>query len=149
MQVFDSAGCQAILAVGSEVGMEAVNSMAASMLRCCHDSDDHNAVRQQYAQDMRRIADLQWEDIIRPCYYKGERENRPYELGLMLRLYILQNLYNMSDEVTATEVIDSRASSEFCEVDNSNEVPGGDVSNQSRNRYKAAHEDVGRCTSWK
>lgn len=50
----------------------------------------------------------EWEKIIRPCCYKGERGNKPCELGLMLRLHILQNPYNMSDEGTATEVIESR-----------------------------------------
>ena len=35
--------------------------------------------------------------------------NKPYELELMPRLYVLQNLYALSDECTAAEVIDSRA----------------------------------------
>ena len=55
--------------------------------------------------------------MIKPCYYKGERGNKPYNLELMLRLYLLQNLYNLSDEATVTEAIDSRAFSDFCGVD--------------------------------
>ncbi len=74
-----------------------------------------------------------WEAIIRPCYYKGERGNKPYELNLMLHLHILQNLYNLSDEATAAEVIDSRAFSEFCGVDSSNQVPDGDTIGRFRN----------------
>ena len=31
--------------------------------------------------------------MIQPCYYKGERGNKPYPLEIMLRLYLLQNLY--------------------------------------------------------
>ena len=30
----------------------------------------------------------EWMEIIRPHYYKGERGNKPYELELMLRLYL-------------------------------------------------------------
>ena len=39
----------------------------------------------------------------------------------------MQNLYDLSDMGTMTEVIDSRAFSEFCEVDSSNQVPDGDT----------------------
>ena len=30
-----------------------------------------------------------WLVIIEPCYYKGERGNKPYDLELMLRIYVL------------------------------------------------------------
>ena len=50
-----------------------------------------------------------WVEEIRPCYYKGERGNKPYDLELMLRIYMLQNLYDLSDMGTVAEVIDSRA----------------------------------------
>ncbi len=36
-----------------------------------------------------------WVEEIRPCYYKGERGNTPYGIELMLRLYVLQNLYTL------------------------------------------------------
>ncbi len=48
----------------------------------------------------------EWTEIIRPCYYKGERGNKPYELELMLRIYLLQNLYDLSDMKVKNEVID-------------------------------------------
>ena len=51
----------------------------------------------------------------------------------MLRLYLLQNLYDLSDEATAAEAIDSRAFSEFCGVDSSNQVPNGDTIGRFRN----------------
>ena len=41
----------------------------------------------------------------------------------MLRIYMLQNLYDLSDMGTVAEVIDSRASSELCGVDSSSQVP--------------------------
>ena len=75
----------------------------------------------------------EWEAIIRPYYYKGERGNKPYELELMLRLHILQNLYDLSDEATSAEVIDSRAFSEFCGIESSNQVPDGDTIGRFRN----------------
>ena len=52
--------------------------------------------------------------FIQPYCYKGERGNKAYELELMLRIFILQNLYNLPDEGTVAEDIDSRAFSEFC-----------------------------------
>ena len=74
-----------------------------------------------------------WVEEIRPCYYKGERGNKPYGIELMLRLYVLQNLYTLSDDGTVAEVIDSRAFSEFCGVDSSNQVPDGDTLGRFRN----------------
>jgi IS5 family transposase len=65
--------------------------------------------------------------IIKPYYYLGERGNKPFELELMLRIHLLQNLYNLSDMGTMGEVIDSRAFSDFCGVDSSNQVPDGDT----------------------
>ena len=74
-----------------------------------------------------------WIGIIKPCYYKGERGNKPYDLELMVRIYILQNLYDLSDMKVMTEVIDSRAFSEFCGVDSSNQIPDGDTIGRFRN----------------
>jgi IS5 family transposase len=75
----------------------------------------------------------EWVAIIQPCYFKGERGNKPYDLELMLRLHLLQNLYDLGDEATAAEVVDSRAFSEFCGIDSSNQVPDGDTIGRFRN----------------
>lgn len=75
----------------------------------------------------------EWLAMIQPYYYKGERGNKPYELELMLRLYILQNLYDLSDEAVSVETIDSRAFSDFCGVESSNQVPSGDTIGRFRN----------------
>ena len=48
-------------------------------------------------------------------------------------MYLLQNLYDLSDEATAAEAIDSRAFSDFCGVDSSNQVPNGDTIGRFRN----------------
>ena len=71
--------------------------------------------------------------MIKPCYYKGERGNKPYDLELMLRIYLIQNLYDLADEATVNEVIDSRAFSDFCGVESSNQVPDGDTLGRFRN----------------
>src|SRR5574344_2515179 len=75
------------------------------------------------AQIERIIPWGEWIALIRPCYYKGERGNKPYDLERMLRIYMIQNLYNLSDMATVAEVIDSRAFSDFCGVESSNQVP--------------------------
>ena len=85
------------------------------------------------AQIDRIVPRGKWVEEIRPCYYKGERGNKPYDLELMLRIYVLQNLYDLSDMGTVAEVIDSRAFSEFCGVDSSNQVPDGDTLGRFRN----------------
>ena len=75
----------------------------------------------------------EWIKIIEPHYYKGGRGNKPYDKELMLRLYLLQNLYNLSDMQTAEQVIDSRAFSDFCSISSPEEVPDGDTIGRFRN----------------
>ena len=90
--------------------------------------------KKEFLETMDRI--IPWEEwiaLIRPCYYKGERGNKPYDLERMLRIYLLQNLYNLSDMATVAEVIDSRAFSDFCGVESSNQVPDGDTLGRFRN----------------
>ncbi len=90
--------------------------------------------KKEFLEQMERLIPWgEWIEEIRPCYYKGERGNKPYDLELMLRLYVLQNLYTLSDEGTVAEVIDSRAFSEFCGVESSNQVPNGDTLGRFRN----------------
>ena len=87
-------------------------------------SDELSQVRtkkQEFLAEIDRIVPWgEWISLIRPCYYKGERGNKPYDLERMLRIYLVQNLYNMSDMATVAEVIDSRAFSDFCGVESSN-----------------------------
>lgn len=100
-------------------------------------SDELTQVRTKKKEFLSQIERIipwsEWLDLITLCYYKGERGNKPYPLELMLRLYLLQNLYNLSDEATVAEAIDSRAFSEFCGVDSSNQVPDGDTLGRFRN----------------
>lgn len=90
--------------------------------------------KKEFLEQINRI--MPWgelEALVRPCYYEGKRGNKPYELELMLRSHLLQNLYNLSDEGARNEVIDSRAFSDFCDVESSNQIPDGDTIGRFRN----------------
>ena len=90
----------------------------------------------------------EWEKKIEPHYYKGERGNKPYALELMLRIYVLQNLYNMADMAAKNEVIDSRAFSQFCGVESSNQVPDGDTIGRFRNILTKNHLQKSCLATW-
>ena len=100
-------------------------------------SDELTQVRtkkREFLAEIDRIVPWgEWISLIRPYYYKGERGNKPYDLERMLRIYLVQNLYNLSGMATVTEVIDSRAFSDFCGVESSNQVPDGDTLGRFRN----------------
>ena len=100
-------------------------------------SDELSQVRtkkREFLAEIDRIVPWEkWISIIKPYYYKGERGNKPYDLERMLRIYLIQNLYNLSDMATVSEVIDSRAFSDFCGVESSNQVPDGDTLGRFRN----------------
>ena len=62
--------------------------------------------KKEFLEQINRIIPWgEWIALIKPCYYKGERNNKPYDLELMLRIYMLQNLYDLSDEGTVAEVV--------------------------------------------
>ena len=63
-----------------------------------------------FLEQMNRLVPWgKWIGIIEPYYYKGERGNKTYDLELMLRIHVLQNLCNLADMAVRMEVIDSRA----------------------------------------
>lgn len=100
-------------------------------------SDELAQAKTSKTEFLERIEKLipwtEWIGIIKPIYYKGEVGNKPYDIELMLRIFILQNLYDLSDMKTMNEVIDSRAFSDFCCVDSPNQVPDGDTIGRFRN----------------
>ena len=51
----------------------------------------------------------------------------------MLRIYILQNLYDLADMKVMNEILDSRAFTAFCCISSPNEVPDGDTIGRFRN----------------
>ena len=90
--------------------------------------------KKEFLEKLERIIPwTEFRELIEPHYYKGERGNKPYDLELMLRIYLIQNLYDLADEATVNEVIDSRAFSDFCGVESSNQVPDGDTLGRFRN----------------
>ena len=49
--------------------------------------------KKEFLEQIERIVPWnEWVAMIKPCYYKGECGNKPYDLELMLRLYLIQNL---------------------------------------------------------
>lgn len=100
-------------------------------------SDELSKVRTNKKEFLERMENLipwkEWIGIIKPIYYKGEVGNKPYDLELMLRIFVLQNLYDLADMKAMYEVIDSRAFSGFCGVDSPNQVPDGDTIGRFRN----------------
>jgi len=100
-------------------------------------TDEFGAARtnkKDFLEKMDRL--IPWSEfieLVRPCYYKGECGNRPYDLELMIRIFILQNLYSLSDMKTHYEILDSRAFTEFCGVNSPSEVPDGDTIGRFRN----------------
>lgn len=96
--------------------------------------------KKEFLEKMERI--IPWEEmkkIIEPCYYKGEHGNKPYPLELMLRIFILQNLYDLADMKVMNEIIDSRAFTAFCGVNSPYEVPDGDTIGRFRNLLEKNH----------
>lgn len=100
-------------------------------------SDELSQVRtkkREFLGEIERIVPWKkWISIIKPYYCKGEHGNKPYDLERMLRIYLVQNLYTLSDMATVAEVIDSRAFSDFCGVESGNQVPDGDTLGRFRN----------------
>lgn len=59
----------------------------------------------------------EWICLIRPFYYDGKRGRPPVELQTILRMYLLQIWFNLSDEGVEEEIYDSAAMSWFLGVD--------------------------------
>ena len=90
--------------------------------------------KKEFLEQIERI--MPWgelEKLIRPHYYEVKYGNKPYDLELMIRIHLLQNLYDLSDMGARNEVIDSRAFSDFCRVESSSQFPDGDTIGKFRN----------------
>ena len=64
-------------------------------IRLSNLEDELSQVRtkKEFPEQIERIAPWnEWVAMIKPCYYKGACGNKPYDLELMLRLYLIQNL---------------------------------------------------------
>ena len=54
-----------------------------------------------------------WVSVIEPYYPTGKRGRRPQEIEKMLRMYLLQNWFNLSDEGVEDAIYDSYAMKQF------------------------------------
>jgi IS5 family transposase len=59
----------------------------------------------------------EWVELIRPYYFKGERGRLPRGIELMLRMYLLQIWFNLSDEMAEDSIYDSYAMRNFLGLD--------------------------------
>jgi IS5 family transposase len=59
----------------------------------------------------------QWVEMVRPHYPKGDRGRKPREIETMLRMYLLQNWFNLSDEGIEDAIYDSYAIRTFMGID--------------------------------
>jgi len=50
-----------------------------------------------------------WIGIIRQYYYSNKRGRRPIDIEIMLRMYLMQNWFNLSDEGMEEAIYDSYA----------------------------------------
>ena len=100
-------------------------------------NDEFGAARTNKKEFLNKMDSvIPWETFVKeiePYYYKGERGNKPYQLELMLRIYMLQNLYDLADMKVIYEILDSRAFTEFCCINSPDEVPDGDTIGRFRN----------------
>ena len=100
-------------------------------------NDEFGAARTNKKEFLERMDQIipwgEFVELVQPFYYKGERGNKPYPLELMLRIFILQNLYDLADMKVMNEVPDSRAFAAFCCISSPDEVPDGDTIGRFRN----------------
>lgn len=59
----------------------------------------------------------EWEEFVRPYYPKGLRGRPPKGIETMLRMYLPQNWFNLSDEGVEDSIYDSYAFRKFMKID--------------------------------
>lgn len=70
--------------------------------------------RESFLDQMNAAIDWdKWIALIEPYYYKGERGRRPKPIEQMLRMYLLQVWFSLSDESVEDEIYDSYAFRKF------------------------------------
>ena len=70
--------------------------------------------REDFLEKMNEIIPwTKWVDLIQPYYYTGKRGRPPIEIETMLRMYLMQIWFNLSDEGIEDAVYDSYAMRSF------------------------------------
>jgi len=74
--------------------------------------------REEFLDAMDAIIEWsEWTELIKPYYYAGERGRPPRGEETMLRMYLLQNWFSLSDEGIEDAIYDSYAFRKFMKVD--------------------------------
>jgi IS5 family transposase len=74
--------------------------------------------REDFLKKMdRTVPWKEWTAIIRPFYPEGKRGRPPLGIETMLRMYLLQTWFNMSDEMVEDSIYDSYAMRSFMGID--------------------------------
>jgi IS5 family transposase len=74
--------------------------------------------KEEFLTMMNEIIDWnEWTSIIRPYYFKGDRGRPPRGLEIMLRMYLLQAWFSLSDEAVEDAIYDSYAMRQFMRLD--------------------------------
>ena len=74
--------------------------------------------RETFLQQMDAIIPWErWVAMIAPCYPSGERGRPPKDIECMLRMYLMQVWFNLSDEATEDAIYDSYSMKRFLGID--------------------------------
>jgi IS5 family transposase len=78
----------------------------------------HITKREEFLDIMDEIIPWdEWVGLILPHYFKGERGRPPRGIETMLRMYLLQSWFNLSDEAAEDSIYDSYAMRKFMKID--------------------------------
>ena len=82
----------------------------------------------------------EWAEIIGPYYYQNTRGRRAKEIETMLRMYLMQNWFHLSDEGVEDAIYDSYAMRKFMQLDFSKEsVPDATTLTKFRHILEENH----------
>jgi transposase, IS5 family len=74
--------------------------------------------REEFLDSMETIIPWKdWVEMIRPYYPQGKRGRKPIEIETMLRMYLMQNWFNLSDVAMEDAIYDSYAMRKFMRLD--------------------------------
>ena len=74
--------------------------------------------REEFLEIMEEIIPWdEWVGVIEPYYPKGKRGRPPMGIEKMLRMYLLQIWFNLSDPATEDAIYDSYAMRKFTDID--------------------------------
>ena len=91
----------------------------------------------------------QWIELIRPYYYNKKRGRCPIDIEILLRMYLMQNWFNLSDEGMEEAIYDSYAMRSFLGINFIDEqAPDATTLNRAATAW-AAWKLVGESrTNW-